>query len=88
MNPIYKESPLLKTFLEREKKCYSRSETITKIGRFLTFRELQLLHKKRFFTDWELGFYMDIKSNTQFTINQINKILELHTKLDSPTYTY
>lgn len=73
--------PLIKGFLERQKTTYTKEEVLGKIGRFLTFRELQLLHRNKEISDAELGFYIDMKACNCFTENQVLKIQAMHNSL-------
>lgn len=73
--------PLIKGFLERQKNTYTKEEVLGKIGRFLTFRELQLLHRNKEISDAELGFYMDVKACNYFTENEVLKIQNFHNSL-------
>lgn len=73
--------PLLSSYLEKHKNVFTKDRVLQDIGRFLTFRELQFLHKNHGISDAELGFYMDMKAQNSFTENQFKKIQEIHANL-------
>jgi hypothetical protein len=72
---------LIDIYLQRQKIIWTKAQVIEKLGRFLTFRELQLLHKNHQISDAELGFYMDMKSLSTFTENQLRKLQDFHKAL-------
>lgn len=79
--PQSEEIKLLGTYLSRAKIQFSKAEVSTKLGRFLTFRELQLLHRQRTITDAELGFYMDMKGSSTISQVQLDELVRIHKKL-------
>lgn len=76
------ELSAIQSILSKQKILYTRSEVIEKLGsRLLTFRELQYLHKFKIISDYELGFYMDVKNNSSFTAVQTEILKTIHLKL-------
>lgn len=71
---------LLNEFFRKQKVTYTRAEASEKLGRFLTFRELQTLHKKHAISDAELGLYMDLKGSSIITEFQLDALKQFHTK--------
>lgn len=76
------ELSAIQNILSKQKILYTRSELMERLGsRLLTFRELQYLHKSKIISDYELGFYMDVKNNSSFTAVQKDILKNIHLKL-------
>ena len=76
------ELSAIQNILSKQKILYTRSELMERLGsRLFTFRELQYLHKFKIISDYELGFYMDVKNNSSFTAVQKDILKNIHLKL-------